>query len=90
MHERCGKPGPHSKSQFPANNSVYHKCGKLGYYKSVCRSKFVQPRVRTAELESSDDSLLGPIYASDVSKVQSNSNKWTMSIEVNEQVANNI
>ena len=38
----------------------------------MCRSKFVQPRVRTAELESSDDSLLGPIYASDVSKVQSN------------------
>lgn len=63
---------------------------KLGHYKSVYRSKFVQARVRTAELESSDDNFLGPIYASDVSEVQSNSNKWTMSIEVNERVANNI
>ena len=24
-------------------NSVCHKCGKLGHYKSVCRSKSVQP-----------------------------------------------
>ena len=50
----------------------------------------MQPRVRTVELESSDDTFLGPIYASDVSEVQSNSSKRTMLIEVNERVANNI
>ena len=63
---------------------------KLGHYKSVYKSKFMQPRVRTVELKSLNDNFLGPIYASDVSEIQSNSSKWTMLIEVNERVANNI
>ena len=52
----------------------------------MCRSKFVQPRIRAVELENSDDNFYSPIYESDVSEVQSNSNKWTKSIEVNERI----
>ena len=46
----------------------------------------MQARVRAVELESPNDNFLGLVYASDVSEVQSNSNKWTESIEVNEWV----
>ena len=63
-----------------------HKCEKLGHYKSVCRSKFVQPTVRAVELENSDDNFYSPIYESEVSEVQSNNNKWNKSIEVNDQI----
>ena len=59
-----------------------HKCGKLGHYKAVCQSKVVRPGVGTVKLQSSDDNFLGPVYASDVSAVQSD-NKWTKRIEVN-------
>ena len=79
----CGKPGPHSRAQCPAMNSVCYKCGKLGHYKSVRRSKSVQPRVRAVEEEN--NTFLGPIYASNVSVVQSNSTKWTKSVEMNQR-----
>ena len=84
MCERCGKPGPHSRAQCPAKDSVCHKCGKLGHYKAVCRSKSVQPGVRAVE-EEGNNTFLGPIYASDVSVVQSSSTKWTKSVEMNQR-----
>ena len=80
MCERCGKPGPHSRAQCPAMNSVCHKCGKLGHYKSVFRNKSVQPRVRAVE-EEENYTFLGPIYASNVLVVQSNSTKWTIQLK---------
>ena len=49
---RCGRPGPHSQAQCPARESTYHKCSKLGHFKSVCRSTPKRSSIRTVETDN--------------------------------------
>ena len=80
----CGRPGPHSRAVCPAKDAECCKCGKLGHYKSVCKTKQVQPRVRAVKKEA-DDTFLEPIYTSNVSVVQSSGTKWTKSVKLNQR-----
>ena len=57
--ERCGKQGPHNQTQCPAKDVVCHGCGKIGHFKSVCRSTSTKSAVRTAKTE---DNFLGTVY----------------------------
>ena len=81
---RCGKQGPHSKTKCPAKDSVCYKCGKPGHFKSVCRSKPVQPGVRAVDADD-NNSFLGTIYSSEVLVVQSSSTKWTKTLDMNQR-----
>ena len=78
---RCGKPGPHSQLQCPARDSICHKCGKIGHFKSVCRSIAAQSSIRTVETDDTD--FLGTIHTSDVSVVEAN--KWTKTLNLNQR-----
>ena len=78
---RCGKPGPHSQLQCPARDSICHKCGKIGHFKSVCRSVAAQSSIRTVETDDTD--FLGTIHTSDVSVVEAN--KWTKTLNLNQR-----
>ena len=77
---RCGRPGPHSQAQCPARESTCHKCGKLGHFKSVCRSTPKRSSVRTVETDNTN--FLGTIYSSNVSAVETN--KWTKTLNLNQ------
>jgi len=68
------KASPHNKEKYPAKDSVCYKCGKLGHFKLVCRSKSMQKGVRSVDGKDSS-SFLGTIYSSEVSAVQSGSTK---------------
>ena len=46
----CGSTTAHDRSKCPANKSKCHKCGKLGHFKKVCRSR----GVKAVELDNSD------------------------------------
>lgn len=62
MCERCGRPGPHSRALYPAKDAKCCKCGKVGHYKSVFKTKSLQPRVRAVEEEANGTFILCPIY----------------------------
>jgi len=57
---RCGNQGPHNKEKCPVKDSVCYKCGKLGHFKSVCRSKSTQQGIRSVNVEDRN-SFLGTI-----------------------------
>ena len=78
---RCGRPGHHSQAQCPARESIFHKCDKLGHFKSVCRGVLKRSGVR--EVETGSTNILGTIYSSNVSAVETN--KWTKTLSLNQR-----
>ena len=74
---RCGKPGSHNQAQCPARDSICHKCGKIGHFKSVCRNTSARSSIRTVD----NTNFLGTIHSSEVSAVETN--KWTKNLKLN-------
>ena len=78
---RCGRLGSHIQAQCPARDAVCRKCGKIGHYKSVCRSTSVKSNIRAVETE--DSNFLGTIHSSDVLAVETN--RWTKTLKLNQR-----
>ena len=68
--------------QCPANEAVCHKCGKMGHFRSMCRSRGnVQSVIAT---NSDEESFLGVVH-SEMATVNETVDPWMTKIMLNGQ-----
>ena len=71
---RCGKSPAHGRQQCPAREELCHKCGKKGYFQTVCHT---DGAVRTVESIKDDEAFMGVVQQS------KGSNPWSITLSVN-------
>ena len=72
---RCGRSPPHGRQQCPAREAKCHSCGKIGHFKTMCRSTQTVGTVQ-APVETEDE-FLGTV------RDEAGAKPWIMTLPLN-------
>ena len=79
MYTRCGKTPFHAKHLHPVIKAECKKCGKRGYYQSMCKTVQTVSELKTENKSSSEDSFLLTID----NIFSASGDVWTINLIVN-------
>lgn len=78
---RCGKTPGHSRDNCPAKAQTCNKCGKVGHFSRVCRTKDVK-RVEAKQPTLNEENLLAEAFLGTINSDKEKQNKWKANIEI--------